>query len=282
MLGGLLMVAMCVWTTSAAMICPLATPRCASPVLLASHDMPSTSLPPMAVVEHQLAALKRGEVQSCFDFSSSRFRRVTGPRQRFEKIVRQAPEYKPLVDCSDYEILSALQIGPQRWKCRVRVDNVVGRMPFSVEYRWELTRQSETDITYDLGQCMVHKKYGYRGLIVGWDHECRQSDEWCETMEVDKLTHGRAQPFYHVLVDRRDRPGGQMTYVAQESIEGTAIFSIDHPYFKEATFTGEVDQRRGTWKPNPLLREQYPLGLEGCWLVDHVFPDKVAERTFDA
>ena len=30
------------------------------------------------------------------------------------------------------------------------------------------------------------------------------------------------------------------------------------------------------------LREQYPLGLEGCWLVDYVFPDRQASDGFDA
>lgn len=34
-------------------------------------------------------------------------------------------------------------------------------------------------------------------------------------MRVDMLPFGRNQPFYHVLVDERDRPGAQTTYVAQ-------------------------------------------------------------------
>lgn len=34
-------------------------------------------------------------------------------------------------------------------------------------------------------------------------------------MRVDALPGGREQPFYHVLVDVRDRPGPQTTYVAQ-------------------------------------------------------------------
>ena len=39
-----------------------------------------------------------------------------------------------------------------------------------------------------------------------------------QMMNVDKLHLGRHQPFYTVLVDERDRPGGQSTYVAQVSI----------------------------------------------------------------
>ena len=255
-----------------------AAPRCA-PVLLSETEVAPSDLKPIAVVEAQLDALQRGEVGRCFDFASSQFRRVVGPRQRFEKILKEAPEYKPLLDCSRYEVLSTLQVDPQRWKCRVRVHNSVGFIPFSVEYRWELIQQGESSIRHDLGQCMTHKKFGYRGVVVGWDSECRQKEEWCE-----KHLGGasKQQPFYHVLVDVRDRPEPQMTYVAQEDLRPTPLVPIQHPYFQKASFTGEIDEDRGTYVPHALLREQYPDGssMEGRWLVDQVFPDRKAG--FDA
>ena len=96
-------------------------------------------------------------------------------------------------------------------------------------------------------------------------------------MHVGQLKHGRTQPFYHVLVDRRDRPGSPMTYVAQEELQSTRVHKIEHAYFSAATFTGEVDEERGTWRPSERLREQYPLNLEGCWLVDRVVPDARSE-----
>ena len=34
-------------------------------------------------------------------------------------------------------------------------------------------------------------------------------------MGVDRLRLGRQQPFFHCLVDERDRPGAVTTYVAQ-------------------------------------------------------------------
>jgi hypothetical protein len=34
-------------------------------------------------------------------------------------------------------------------------------------------------------------------------------------MGIHRLPHGGQQPFYHVLVDERDRPGTHTTYVAQ-------------------------------------------------------------------
>ena len=243
---------------------------------------------PMAVVEAQLDALQRGDIQgTCFDLASSRFRRAVAPRQRFEQIVRERPELRPLVACGRYEVLSALRTGPREWKCRVNVTSAVGSMPFSVEYAVELRQHDDTEVRYDLGQCMTHKTLGYRGVVIGWDSECRMSDDWCRSTGVHELTHGREQPFYHVLVDKRDQPGSQIAYVAQESIVSADVTAIDHVHFQftfadpGASFTGEVDEERGTWRPSPALREQYPLGLDGCWLVDRIFPDPLAAG-FDA
>jgi hemimethylated DNA binding protein len=255
----------------------LPRPRCAPVVCLAPDGrLPSatTRLAPLDVVQSMLEALHHGEVRSCFDFASTSMRRVTGPRNRFEKVVRESPEYKPLVENSRYEILSALQLAPGRWQCRVKVDNTVGRTPFSVEYRCHLIQHMDGHVIYDLGQCVTHKESGYRGVVVGWDRECKQGDEWCKRTGVDELSKGRVQPFYHVLVDMRDQPEPQMSYVAQESLEAADVHDIEHPYFGRATFTGET--KDGRWVPSQALREQYPLGLEGCWLVDYVFPDRQA------
>ncbi|PRW50954.1 F-box only 21-like [Chlorella sorokiniana] len=73
-------------------------------------------------------------------------------------------------------------------------------------------------VLFRAGQVMRHKRYHYRGVIVGWDTECRASEEWMQQMGVDRLPGGRAQPFYHVLPDPEDRPGQAATYVAQENI----------------------------------------------------------------
>lgn len=59
---------------------------------------------------------------------------------------------------------------------------------------------------------------GYRGVIYGHDLECAAPEGWQQQMKIDSLPNGRKQPFYHVLVDVRDRPGGMSTYVAQENM----------------------------------------------------------------
>eukprot|EP00243_Klebsormidium_subtile_P007459 TRINITY_DN330_c0_g1_i1.p1 TRINITY_DN330_c0_g1~~TRINITY_DN330_c0_g1_i1.p1 ORF type:complete len:282 (-),score=39.29 TRINITY_DN330_c0_g1_i1:1298-2143(-) len=80
----------------------------------------------------------------------------------------------------------------------------------------EISVQPQT--MYRIGDVIVHKKYGYRGVIYGHDLECSAPEGWQQQMKIDSLPEGRKQPFYHVLVDVRDRPGGMSTYVAQENM----------------------------------------------------------------
>eukprot|EP00798_Chlamydomonas_sp_ICE-L_P016889 gene16889-23165_t len=70
-------------------------------------------------------------------------------------------------------------------------------------------------ILFNVGDVVKHVRYSYRALIYDWDPTC----------SVDALPGGRRQPFYHVLVDIRDRPF-QNTYVAQCNLE---LLSLNRP-----------------------------------------------------
>ena len=147
------------------------------------------------------------------------------------------------------------------------------------EFRWELAKQPDTAARFGLGQVILHRKFSYRGVIVGYDATCEQSEEWCEQMGVDKLPGGRAQPFYHVLVDKRDHPGEQITYVAEENVvrpptDGPfAIEAIDHSYVAKMLLPGSFDGAKGTYEPCEELRGLYPPQVHGCRMVDAVTPD---------
>lgn len=55
------------------------------------------------------------------------------------------------------------------------------------------------NVEYKVGQVFRHRRYGYEGVVVGWDKLCGASDAWIESMGVDRLSGGREQSFYHVL-----------------------------------------------------------------------------------
>lgn len=41
-----------------------------------------------------------------------------------------------------------------------------------------------------LGQRVVHKEHGYRGVVVGWDVGCCESEEWQERAAAGDLKNG--------------------------------------------------------------------------------------------
>eukprot|EP00879_Flechtneria_rotunda_P024998 GHRR01026527.1.p1 GENE.GHRR01026527.1~~GHRR01026527.1.p1 ORF type:complete len:133 (+),score=43.10 GHRR01026527.1:3-401(+) len=41
-----------------------------------------------------------------------------------------------------------------------------------------------------LGQRVVHRTFGYRGVVVGWDVGCCEEEEWQELAQTGKLKEG--------------------------------------------------------------------------------------------
>lgn len=81
-----------------------------------------------------------------------------------------------------------------------------------------------------------------------------------------RLAHGMSQPFYKSLVDSRDRPGGNVTYVAEENIQLQPMDEIiQHEdlgrYFKR------FDAATSAYIPNDYLRRTYQCDFEDSALV---------------
>jgi len=76
------------------------------------------------------------------------------------------------------------------------------------------------------GSCFRHRKFDYRGVILGCDPWCTYPAAW-RARWVENRPDGEAQPFYHCLVDERDRPGRQSRYVAEENLQlSDVVFPI--------------------------------------------------------
>ncbi|KAF4556156.1 Hypothetical protein D9617_1g080310 [Elsinoe fawcettii] len=106
-------------------------------------------------------------------------------------------------------------------------------------------------VKYKIGQMFQHKRYGYVGVIRGWDGQCRAHENWISSMRVDDLERGRRQAFYNILgEDRTSR------YVAEENIEpiytepGEKMMGMAGRYFKR------WDADRRVFVSN--LRDEYP------------------------
>jgi len=108
-------------------------------------------------------------------------------------------------------------------------------------------------VNFRVGQVVKHKRWGYRGVIIGWDETARAPASWIEEMHKGS-PDWRLQPNFAILVDTRDRPAPQITYVPQENLEVVKHTKILHPstddYFEN--FDGSQ------YLPRPWLRTVYP------------------------
>ena len=74
------------------------------------------------------------------------------------------------------------------------------------------------------GQVIQHKRFDYRGVVVGVDPTFQLSEEWYE--EVARSRPPKDQPWYHVLV----HGPRQTTYVAERNLEiDPSGQPIEHP-----------------------------------------------------
>lgn len=113
-------------------------------------------------------------------------------------------------------------------------------------------RMAVTDeAQYRVGQHFEHRRYGYKGFIVGWDGRCEADTEWIEMMQVDNLRRGRLQPFYNIVAEDKSQ-----RYVAEENI----VIDRDWPSETLLKLAGRYFKR---WddKENKfvsIIKEQYP------------------------
>ncbi|KAL8810125.1 MAG: hypothetical protein Q9200_002832 [Gallowayella weberi] len=97
----------------------------------------------------------------------------------------------------------------------IRVMRAGDLMPKPVKPRRNATSQS---VRYKVGQVFRHRRYNYQGVVTGWDVECAAGETWMSQMGVDRLSRGRHQSFYHVLVEDKS-----VRYVAEENIDDAPV-----------------------------------------------------------
>ncbi|KAI4098489.1 MAG: hypothetical protein L6R37_006476 [Teloschistes peruensis] len=130
----------------------------------------------------------------------------------------------------------------------VRVMRLGDSIPKQIKSR---NAEIASSVRFKVGQIFRHKRYTYQAVITGWDVECAQSEDWMFQMGVDRLSKGRHQSFYHVLVEDKS-----VRYVAEENIDstsgpvGTNLMSLAGRHFKR------WDNASKTFVSN--IRDEYP------------------------
>lgn len=71
---------------------------------------------------------------------------------------------------------------------------------------------------FRIGQIVMHRRFGYRGVVYDVDPRFMLSEQWYEKVALSRPPKDR--PWYRVLVDNAD----QTTYVAERNLRP----SVDH------------------------------------------------------
>lgn len=94
------------------------------------------------------------------------------------------------------------------------------------------------------GQRVGHVRYGYHGIIVDVDDECKATDDWYYGNQTQPSRH---QPWYHVLVHGSD----QVTYVAENNlVKDTSEEKMTHSllsYFFTKSKDGHYIRNDNPW-----------------------------------
>ena len=75
-----------------------------------------------------------------------------------------------------------------------------------------VTGVAELTGSFHIGQIVMHRRFGYRGVIYDVDPRFMLSEQWYE--QVARSRPPKDRPWYHVLVDNADRT----TYVAERNL----------------------------------------------------------------
>lgn len=97
------------------------------------------------------------------------------------------------------------------------------------------------------GQLVVHRRYGYRGVVVDLDPGCAADEEWYQGNQTQPR---RDQPWYHVLV----HGSGHTTYAAEENLAPDPTREpVAHPLLATffSAFTGDGYVRNDRPWPRP-------------------------------
>ncbi|KAG4433175.1 hypothetical protein IFR05_011335 [Cadophora sp. M221] len=139
--------------------------------------------------------------------------------------------------------------GPSELQEALRVVRAADQTPKQLRRR--NTPVSRDGVKYNIGQVFRHRRYAYTAVITGWDIECGMGSDWIVYNNVDSLSRGRNQSFYHALVEDTS-----IRYVAEENIEiiepeiPTSLMSLAGRYFKR------WDKEKRVFVSN--VRDEYP------------------------
>ncbi|NXI69595.1 FBX21 protein, partial [Anseranas semipalmata] len=109
-------------------------------------------------------------------------------------------------------------------------------------------------VQFSVGQVIVHKIFGYSGVIVGWDVKAEAPEEWLQHKYPPAKQDVKDTPHYRILINKANGFGKSTTYIPEEEITIIMGLEVHHPDIK-AYFSGYDGSK---YIMQPWLKKIYP------------------------
>ncbi|NXG07005.1 FBX21 protein, partial [Sakesphorus luctuosus] len=109
-------------------------------------------------------------------------------------------------------------------------------------------------VQFHVGQVIIHKRFGYSGVIVGWDVKAHTPEEWLQPKYPPGKQDLKPTPHYRILINKANGFGKSTAYVPEEEITIIMGLEVHHPDM-ETYFSGYDGSK---YIMQPWLKELYP------------------------
>ncbi|NWI91162.1 FBX21 protein, partial [Pitta sordida] len=109
-------------------------------------------------------------------------------------------------------------------------------------------------VQFRVGQVVIHKRFGYSGVIVGWDVKANTPEEWLQLKYPPMKQHLKDTPHYRILINKANGFGKSTAYVSEEEITVIMGLEVHHPDM-ETYFSGYDGSK---YIMQPWLKKLYP------------------------
>ncbi|NWY99287.1 FBX21 protein, partial [Loxia curvirostra] len=110
-------------------------------------------------------------------------------------------------------------------------------------------------IKFHVGQVIIHRRFGYSGVIVGWDVKANTPEEQLQPRYPPEKQDLKDTPYYRILINKANGFGKSTAYVSEEEITVTmGLEVVNHPDM-ETYFSGYDGSK---YIMQPWLKKLYP------------------------
>ncbi|NXT15067.1 FBX21 protein, partial [Prunella fulvescens] len=110
-------------------------------------------------------------------------------------------------------------------------------------------------IKFRVGQVIIHRRFGYSGVIVGWDVKANTPEEQLQPRYPPVKQDLKDTPHYRILINKANGFGKSTAYVSEEEITVIMGLEVVHHPDMETYFSGYDGSK---YIMQPWLKKLYP------------------------